>query len=152
MGGRAYVTWYDRRTALANNDLTGFWAGSAAVRNGALEAGPEIDVSGVSDPQCASGWPEAPRVIADSESCSMQPQLAGICCDKNGCDGTRCDFSTGTCTAGMKCTTGDGLPKYGDYNGTACIAGKLYAVWTSATTPSGLLTGLRIFESTIPMP
>src|SRR5713226_203929 len=49
-----------------------------------------------------------------------------------------CDFANPGCAPGEKCQLwGGGLPKYGDYNGTACAAGHVYATWASATPPAG---------------
>jgi hypothetical protein len=35
------------------------------------------------------------------------------------------------------CRIGRGAPKYGDYNGSACAAGRFYTAWASATTQPG---------------
>jgi len=152
-GGDAYVTWYDRRAATpcpappcaANNDLTDYYAGSAGLDSlNNLTATGEFKITSASDPQCASGWPCAPRANADSESCSVQPQLAGVCCNAAmpGCPGSqqRCDFTTGPAcpNAGETCNGGGGCPKYGDYNGNACVAGRLLTAWASATPPPAI--------------
>jgi Abnormal spindle-like microcephaly-assoc'd, ASPM-SPD-2-Hydin/CARDB len=156
-GGDAFVTWYDRRSATpcpsppcaARNDLTDFYAGSAGLDSGGnLTALSEFKVTTASDPQCGLGtgfWPCAPRATGDSESCSAQPQLAGVCCtgfDASGnClgSGNRCDFSTPTaCLGGETCNGGGGCPKYGDYNGNACVAGRLLVGWASAVPPPGI--------------
>ena len=42
------------------------------------------------------------------------------------------------CAPGSVCALGSGAPKYGDYNGNACAAGRFYAAWASATPPSGI--------------
>lgn len=42
------------------------------------------------------------------------------------------------------CRIGRGSPKYGDYNGTACAAGRFYAAWASATTQPGALPPVGI--------
>src|SRR5258706_467396 len=101
------------------------------------------------DPQCASGWPQPPRERPDSEECTQQPQLAGRC----GPGGTvRCDFNQGpACPMGQTCQTGNGRPKYGDYNGIACAGNFVTAAWTSATAPAGLpaASGLGVFSSTL---
>jgi uncharacterized repeat protein (TIGR01451 family) len=167
-GGEAFVTWYDRRAATpcpsppcaANNDLTDYFAGSAGLDGvGNLVAGTELKLTDASDPQCASGWPCAPRATGDSESCSVQPQLAGVCCDATmpGCPGSqqRCDFSgpdATSCPTGETCNKGGGCPKYGDYNGNACAAGRLFAAWASATPPSGIAPsgGIDIFFAVEP--
>lgn len=149
LGGVAHASWYDRRAAtVAANDLTGFFRGSAAVKGGTLTAGTEFNVAGVNDPQCASGWPCGTRSSGDSESCSVQPQNAGACRNAmGGGSGTACDFSAPVCPAGETCQTGSGCPKYGDYNGNACIAGRVYSAWSSATPPAGVPAGagIRVF-------
>jgi hypothetical protein len=157
-GGDAFVTWYDRRSATpcpappcqARNDLTDFYAGSAGLdAGGNLTALSEFKITTASDPQCGLGtgyWPCAPRSTGDSESCSAQPQLAGVCCvddGSGGClaggSGNRCDFSSGpACPGAETCHGGGGCPKYGDYNGNACVAGRLLTGWASAVPPSGI--------------
>jgi len=125
--GRAWVGWYDR----ANADLTEYFLGSSDGRRWNLTNNP--------DPQCASGWPCAPRSINDSESCPVQPQLAGRCLTAGGGGSQNpCDFSTPGCPPGETCTAGGGCPKYGDYNGVACAGRYVFTAWSSATAPSGL--------------
>ncbi len=150
VGGTAYVSWYDRRNASATtNDLSDYFAGSAAPGGafGFLTAGPDFQINapGTSDPQCASGWPAATGNQSDSESCFVQPQLAGRCgtasplakndsgtpCDFTGTDATACPNGT---NGQESCQIGRGQPKYGDYNGNACAAGRLYSIWSSATS------------------
>jgi hypothetical protein len=169
-GGTAFLTWYDRRNATAgNNDLTEYWGGSASVDGGNnLVSGGDFVISEVQDAWCASGWPcGGGRSTGDSESCSVQPQLSGTCCDntQTGCPGSgvRCDFSQGAladnlCPAGETCNTGGGCPKYGDYNGNACMLGRLYTGWASATPPPGvassgsidILTEARTMQNVAP--
>jgi len=134
-GGEAFVAWYDRRAATpAANDLTEYFGGRARLDTlGNLTAGPEFKISQVVDPQCAAGWPSAPRSTNDSESCSVQPQLAGVCSGTT----TRCDFSAG-CAGGQPCVTGGGSPKYGDYNGAASGAGRFFTAFASAKSPPGI--------------
>jgi hypothetical protein len=139
-GGNAFVTWYDRRAAtVANNDLTDYFAASAGLFTGNLVANnDEFKISMTSDAQCTT-WPAAPRSTFDSENCSVQPQLAGVC---SVTAGRRCDFSdcaggggVGACqcpAAGETCNTGNGAVKYGDYNGNACVLGRLYTVISSS--------------------
>jgi hypothetical protein len=142
-GGEAFVTWYDRRAAPpTNNDLTDYFGGRVSLdAGGNLVVGPETKISEVGDPWCASGWPCGTRSTGDSEQCSVQPQQAGICCGPaipgNNCPGSnqRCDFSDMNCPAGETCSTGGGCPKYGDYNGNACAAGRLLAAYASLATP-----------------
>ncbi len=141
-GGSAYVSWYDMRAASgAQNDVADFYGGSVSLDGtGNLEVGPEFRITEVSDQLCASGWPCVPRSPNDSESCSVQPQLAGSCqAAGGGGSGNRCDFSAGGCPAGETCQTGGGCPKYGDYNGNACAAGRFYTAWASATSPPNIV-------------
>ncbi len=143
--GIAIATWQDRRAAtLTSNDLTDYFGGIAFLNSlGTLTAGPEFKIDEVADPQCASGWPAAPRSANDSESCSTQPQLAGRCkhTPPNPLDSkTPCDFSgpdATACPSGETCQIGGGGPKYGDYTGNACVLGRLLAAWPSATNQPG---------------
>jgi len=143
-GGAAHVGWYDRRSATsAANDRTRYWGGTAAVASSGLVAGWEYDMSGADDAECST-WPCRPRASGDSESCSVQPQLAGVCCTNPAppatpvCGSTRCDLSAPTtCPAGNTCKLGGGCPKYGDYNGVGCASGRVYHAWSSATPPAG---------------
>jgi len=156
-GGEAYATWYDRRGATpcpappcpgSNNDLTDMYAGKVGLDfNSNLVALGDFRITEVGDPWCGTGaasdWPCGTRgAPGASESCSVQPQLAGVCCNNGlpNCPGSQqaCDFSDGGCPAGETCNGGNGCPKYGDYNGNACIAGRLYAGWASATSPPGI--------------
>jgi hypothetical protein len=141
--GRSFSGWYDRSAATTSaTDLTDYFMGSAWGSTRNLTASP--------DPQCASGWPSAPRSTNDSETCSVQPQRAGVCMNAaGGGSGARCDFSDGGCAAGETCTTGGGSPKYGDYNGIACAGNWVVTAWASATSPRGLPAGagLRVFSS-----
>ena len=134
--GVVYAGWYDRRAATeADNDLTSYYMNSVSVVNGTLTPGPEVDLSGVADPQCASGWSCGARSPDDATSCCRQPQLAGYCGTDDLCS-ARCDFSNPQCTGGAPCVTGSGCPKYGDYNGLAVSGGTLVNVWATATPPS----------------
>ncbi len=150
-GGRAYVSWYDLRfSSGVQNDLADYFGASAGIdTTGDLSAGSEFRITKVSDPLCASGWPCGARAAANSESCSAQPQLAGFCTTPAGVQtGARCDFSDcggagsgvgAACqcniAAGETCNLGGGCPKYGDYSGNACAAGRFYTAWASATSP-----------------
>lgn len=164
VGGAAYVSWYDRRSATAiTNDATDYFAGSAAPSGGILTAGSDFQINAptTGDPQCASGWPASPAAASYSESCFVQPQLAGQCGTANplktGDTGTRCDFSGPDATAcgtgpngAESCQAGRGSPKYGDYNGNACAAGRLYTIWASATSQPGAnqpANGINLFFS-----
>ncbi|HET8549657.1 MAG TPA: hypothetical protein VFL57_16725 [Bryobacteraceae bacterium] len=143
--GRAFTGWYDRSAATAAaNDRTDYFFAQAW--------GGLLNLTNNPDPQCASGWPCAPRSTQDSESCSVQPQLAGVCQRPGGGgSGARCDFSAGGCPAGESCMGGGGCPKYGDYNGIACAGNWVIAGWASATSPQGLPAGagLRVFSTSV---
>jgi hypothetical protein len=69
-------------------------------------------------------------------------------------NGALCSFTTPQCPAGQQCTSWGGCPKYGDYNGNACAAGRAYMAWASATAPPGLpaVTGINIFSSVFTLP
>lgn len=164
LGGVAHVAWYDRTaafpngTAVSNNSLTDFFRGSAFVDSGGtLKRGTEFAVNepGSTDAQCEAGaatgsganWPAPVDVSGDSESCSVQPQLGGVCCVPAEITGTacptpspmssrtQCDFSDNVCPMGETCADNRGSPKYGDYNGMACAEGRLFMTWASATSP-----------------
>jgi hypothetical protein len=153
VGGVAYVNWFDRRAATTtNNSLTDYYAGSA-TRDGVgnLVAGLErrVNVLNSADNQCAAGqppgsaasWPSSTRSPTDSDSCRPQPQLAGRCFVSGSSpltgSGNPCDFDTPnncpTLPVPETCLPGGGGPKYGDYNGNACAAGRVYSIWPSAT-------------------
>jgi len=148
-GGNAFVSWYDRRAATAaNNDLTDYFAASGGLLGGSLVANnDEFKISTTSDAQC-NLWPAAPRSQFDSENCSVQPQLAGVCeltpiPTPDTSSKKRCDFVSGpTCPfnpAGTEtCQTAGGAPKYGDYNGNACILGRLCTVFASGAGLSSI--------------
>jgi hypothetical protein len=150
--GTAHVSWYDRRAATAaNNDLTDYFRGGATLNNaGNLVAGMDVQVNqaGTADAQCASGWPGSVFSPNDSDSCSVQPQRAGVC----SVSGARCDFDqpalAGCPRTGETCNATGGQPKYGDYNGNACAAGRLYLAWASATPPGS--GGIDIFFESFP--
>ena len=86
-----------------------------------------LNLSGRSDPECASGFQCGARSMNDWTSCS------------------------GGCPTGLTCNTGSGCPKYGDYNGIACAEDFILTAWTSATAPAGLppVSGLNIFSSVV---
>lgn len=141
--GQTFVGWYDRGPASgALDDLTDYLVG------GTILASPK-NLSNNPDRQCAL-WPCAPRSQNDSESCSVQPELAGVC--QNGSGGgsqNKCDFDETQCPNGESCQTGGGCPKYGDYNGIACANQFVVAAWASATAPKGLprnRSGISVFS------
>jgi hypothetical protein len=171
--GTAYVTWYDRRNATSDNtpDLTSYHRASVSDSAGKLQAGTDFPVSGVDDPQCASGFSAAVEYVAEEKTCGQDlpgdathPVFAGTCCpmgtQANGTGGgfcctstsctkasSRCDFRfSSTCAANETCMVSaaeSGVPKFGDYNGNACARGVLYMAWTSATAPAGLACRLN---------
>ena len=175
-GGVASVSWYDRRAAdKAHDDLTAYYRGSVQrlASPNVLQVNPEVDVSQVNDPQCASGWPGGERSAADATSCST-PQLAGKCllpcaatkppsCTGSTGTGTPCDLTKPTsCGAPETCQRwGRGSPKYGDYNGNACTPGingietpNVCTAWASATPPKGVATekkGIQVYAVCTPM-
>jgi hypothetical protein len=152
--GVANVTWYDRRAATGtSNDLTDYYGANACVTgSGNVSAGAEfqINAAGSADAQCLAGksvgsaqsWPGGSRAPGDSKTCSEQPELGGKCrhTPTNATDSFQaCNFAatTNTCPVTETCSGAGGIPKYGDYNGNACAAGRLYTVWASATPPPG---------------
>jgi hypothetical protein len=103
--------------------------------------------------------------MCQMSTCSNNPSV--MCAMDSDCanipTGVRCDFSdcggsgmnTGAacqCATGSVCNTARGLPKYGDYNGNACAAGRLYMAWASATPPPGVMAsgGIDIFFAVEP--
>jgi hypothetical protein len=158
VGGTTQVGWYDRRAATAAAvDLTDYFRGSALVKTGVMQSGTEANVTGASDPQCATGWPGGVDQSGDSELCNAQPQLGGRCLTALGTgSNAACDFTSGpACPAGESCVPTRGAPKYGDYNGIACGFGRVYTAWSSATPPLGTVgagAGLRVFSSVSPVP
>lgn len=145
IGGTAHVTWYDRRAATASsNDLTDFFRGSATRSGGSLVSGAEVSLTDRSDPHCQTGFPCSSDSSNDAETCSAQPQNWGICKrnpvpNPDTSSNTPCDFNQTTCPMGETCVTfGGGCPKYGDYNGNACAAGRIYSAWAASTSPSNI--------------
>jgi membrane-bound inhibitor of C-type lysozyme len=164
--GKNFVSWYDRRgSTAANPDLTAYFR-SSVFDNGSTSTvgvGPEVNVSGVNDAQCAPGFPNQVRGATEITACTglpggfiqggtcqftCAPGVAGPCGS-----GRACDFrAANPCPAlpppapAESCTAGNlGQPKYGDYNGAACALGTLFVAWTSATPASGaacLVNGL----------
>ena|SRR5450631_3670611 len=145
LGASAQVAWYDRRAGATptatSSDLTAYFRGSASVVTNMLASGAEVNVSGVSDPQCAPGFQCGAR-SADLVNSCPRPHNDGTCLNSSGTgSGTACDRDLKVCPAGEACVANggdDGCPKYGDYNGTACAAGHVFAAWASATLPDGM--------------
>jgi hypothetical protein len=151
--GTKFVTWYDRRdSTTASPDLTAYYR-SSVFDNGALSSvgiGTEANVSGVDDPQCASGFPGQVRGAVEEAQCTSDLPaafIAGGTCQAACAAGATppcgtqapCDFrntvATQCTTPGETCVTGGGVPKFGDYNGSACANGTLYVAWASSTPP-----------------
>ncbi len=113
-GGTAYVGWYDRSTAGTTtsdpDDFTRYHYSSVVGANGALTPGTDVDLMGIDDPQCKSGWPCGARSTSDYSSCTIP--------------------SGGS--------SGSGCPKYGDYNGLTTGSGLLLNIWASGTAPVSL--------------
>jgi hypothetical protein len=151
-GKNLYATWYDRRAVTAGApDLTDFYAGWLRLDQYGPTVHSNINLTGNADPQCNSGWPAGTYNQASATSCPT-PRRPGVCLNSTGAQTALCDFSTSTCPIGSTCQSGRGAPKYGDYNASACAAGRLYAAWTSATTPTGSATpaaGLTTFTRTV---
>jgi hypothetical protein len=117
-GGAAFVSWYDRSATIGTtrNDLTDYVLGSVLGRGSSLAGGLIVNLSGNPDPQCNSGFPCGSRGNANAMACMVAPK------------------------------PGSGCPKYGDYNGNACAAGRVYTAWASATAPPGLPPVTKITE------
>lgn len=161
--GAKFVTWYDRRNDMP--DATGKSPGlTAYFRSSVFDDGtlgtagtpgtvgvvkPDINVSGVDDAQCASGFPAAFDALPsdmpvglEEGQCSSLPAgfILGGRCQPSG---FFCDFRKGCADPSDQCTPlggaigGFGAPKYGDYNGAACAQGALFMAWASATPPPG---------------
>ena len=162
-GKHLYATWYDRRAATkAAPDATDYFAGWLSLDQFGIGEHTNLNLTGNSDPQCNSGWPFGTTVPANATSCPTHQVTAGLCLNAAGTQNGTCDFSPrispingskiGACPSGFTCSPGPGAPKYGDYNANACAAGKLFAAWTSATTPTGsaaAAVGLTTFTRTI---
>ncbi len=150
--GKKFVSWYDRRNSTAASpDLTAYFR-SSVFDNGSATAvgiGTEVNVSGVDDPQCSSGFPVPVRSAIEESGCTNLPVgvviPAGTCqaaCAPGAAppcgSGQPCDFRAPACPAvpaPETCTPGSGQPKYGDYNGAACAGGTHFVAWASSTPP-----------------
>jgi hypothetical protein len=106
--GSAIVSWYDRsRATTARNDLTDYVVASASIQSSILTPGPVIDVSGNSDPQCATGFPCGVDVD-DRPAVTCSPrQLIGRCYNSQSpaaSSNQACSTSLGTrCPARETC-------------------------------------------------
>jgi hypothetical protein len=87
------------------------------------------------------------------ETC--QPPLPGRCFNSTG-GGSKsvCNLNSPVCPTvptPESCQLGLGQPKYGDYNGNACAADKVYLAWASATPPPGITnapSGINVYAAT----
>ena len=155
--GKKFVTWYDRRSSsAATPDLTAYFR-SSVFDNGSASTvgvGPELNVSGVNDPQCASGFYSGVRGAIEQTGCNNLPPgfIQGGTCQATCApgavppcgSGNACDFRAATPCPPLPppappetCVPAGGVPKYGDYNGAACAQGQLFMAWASATPPTG---------------
>lgn len=159
--GTAHVTWYDRRTATSsNNSLTTYYWSAGFPRllgESGQFSGAETNVSGAADPECASGFPSpGPDNFNDATSCQPPPtSVPGVCITgTGGGSGSACNTLSPVCPKGEKCNPPAlaGAPKYGDYNGNACAAGKVYMAWASAVPPPGITpappSGINVYAAT----
>jgi hypothetical protein len=99
-------------------DLTDYYVGGGFPYAGFLVAAVETNLTNNPDPQCASGFICGAPADNFYTSCGLPPG-----------------------------PTAGGCPKYGDYNGMACVPGHFYSAWTSGTAPSPLpaQSGLNIY-------
>jgi hypothetical protein len=157
-GGKAFVTWYDRRAATAaNNDLTDYFAASAGLNaaNTLVPSNDEFKISTASDPECVA-WPFTPRSRYDVLNCSPPVPgigagtLAGVCkvpnppnpdnissnrpCNYSQTDAIACPITPAITQQELCQSNGGGGPKYGDYTGNACGLGRLFTVFSSGFT------------------
>jgi hypothetical protein len=138
-GADAFVGWYDRRAGVkpAPSDLTQYYAAKVATGFAGLSVVSETNVSGAADPQCGNLWPTPPGSETDATACTEQPQYAGVCQDSNPSHKpVPCDYKLG-CPGGRQCNVGEGLPKYGDYNGMGARNGTRYSLWSSSLPYEG---------------
>jgi hypothetical protein len=142
--GIAYVSWYDRRDATASApDLTAYYLNSVNLQGQAIGIGFEKNISQVDDPQCKSGWFFGADNPDDAEGCPLtDPPYAATQCQTSVGPSSHNPCSTAnptTCPAGEICLpSANGKPKYGDYNGNACMNGQVYLAWASGTAPPGV--------------
>ncbi len=127
------------------------FAGQCAT--GACRANCNAPMPGDSLNACNPGGPACPM----GEQCCVTANNTR--CDFSDCGTTACNMTAVgqaacQCPANQFCVCGGGNPpRHGDYNGNACMAGRLYSTWVSATSPPGMTpasTGIDIFfNSTI---
>src|SRR5262249_29244481 len=164
--GKKFVSWYDRRNSTAASpDLTAYYR-STVFDDGSATAvgiGTEVNVSGVDDPQCSSGFPVTVSSAIEESGCTNLPALragivpggtcqapcapgvAGPCGSGQGCDFRAGAPACPSVPVAETCTAGSGQPKYGDYNGAACALGTHFVAWASSTPPkAAACTGLRL--------
>jgi hypothetical protein len=183
--GSAFVSWYDRSTATATaNDLTNYLVASVS---GLAGAGPALNLSVNPDPQCATKFPAGADVDDVPALICSPPQFIGTCSASNASCSSACpngetcrvpagqqagscqnSLNTGSSRACRPCpqaaescnVPGPGVPKYGDYNGNACAAGRFFGAWASATAPPGVpavppvggVPVIRIFSDALRVP
>ena len=95
--GIAWVSWYDRRfSTTAAPDRTTFFANFATQTATTLTRGTELNVAGVNDPECASGWPCSADAFSDATGCPAgTAALTGRCLTAaGGGSGTACGPGT----------------------------------------------------------
>jgi hypothetical protein len=117
--------------------------GTCMVTCGTITPGDSLNACNPGGPACPGG-----------EQCCTT--VTGPRCDFSDCGTGACNM-TATGQAGCQCPAnqfcacaGGSPPKHGDYNGNACMAGRLYSTWVSATSPPAITpasTSIDIFFS-----
>jgi Cellulose binding domain/HYR domain len=155
--GSAFVSWYDQRAGVTGPriDLTDYFGGSVFLDpSQKLVAGNDLRISTASDPQCLSGFVGTdtandvilcPENYPGSGRCRNNPNTTAD--TFTPCDLRTCALGTGCeCAGAETCQATDGRPKYGDYNGNACAAGRFYTAWESAALPTPVTpAGLGVY-------
>lgn len=147
-GGRAFVSWYDRRDASsANADLTAYYRASVLDTGNSLAVRDEANVSGVNDPECMQGFPSNVSAPVEEQACADLPgspsnpiTVAQCCTGTSPCTpltpAVFCDPRFPNCPSGSTCSAGRGSqPEFGNYDGNACASGQLFMIWASTTPP-----------------
>jgi hypothetical protein len=80
-------------------------------------------------------------VCAIDSDCTVNQGSPTVRCDLDDCGGDQMNNGSAACVCSsaptvFTCNKGRGSPKYGDYNGNACSAGRLYMTWASAQAPA----------------